>query len=65
MSTFTAKYSGPCAGCPNRIEPGQEVVRDDEGLVHADCGPSIDQLGVAPDETVCPDCFMVHSGECL
>lgn len=35
---FTARYSGHCQGCHSRIEPGDEVVYDeDDALVHAGC----------------------------
>lgn len=54
--TFTAKYSGRCAGdCGDSIVPGDAVRYVDGDLVHDDCTPTVEvEREVRP---VCPNCF--------
>lgn len=56
MSVFSAKYSGRCARCPHRIEPGDDVVYVDDELVHLECEdtpPTRERTAV-----VCPKCWL-------
>lgn len=63
--TFTAKYSGRCASCDDRIHPGDTVTYDDDELVHAVC--EVRSLPNSRDDrsAVCRDCWTIHAGECL
>jgi hypothetical protein len=61
--SFQAKYPGRCGSCDERIDVGDEVRYDDDELVHDRC------KALAADEQgdltkVCPDCWLLHSGEC-
>lgn len=66
--SFEARYPGTCCSCGERIEVG-DVIRynaDDE-IVHAR-HEIIHARHERPEEVLappCPDCFMVHKGECL
>lgn len=37
VSTFTARYEGWCAHCPNMIEPGDEVCYLDDEIACEEC----------------------------
>ena len=66
--SFRAKYSGRCGACDDRINPGDDVRYDDDQLVHDVCpGPAYtpDQFTLGPLETLCPQCFTIHAGECM
>jgi hypothetical protein len=64
--TFQARYPGRCAACDERIHEGDDVDYDDDQLVHATCPtPPPDLFSVGSTETVCPQCFTVHRGDCL
>ena len=64
---FTAKYSGPCPGGCDGIEPGDEVEYVDETLMHTDCENSEGLRGHDREETPdpCVACFLIHpAGAC-
>jgi hypothetical protein len=63
--SFEAKYYGRCAGCEERIEPGDQVEYADEELVHTHCDPQADPDAPTRNEKRCPACFTIHAGECL
>ena len=56
---FKARYHGEC-GQGDHIYPGDDVMYDlDDELVHESC--------VSKEAVVrakCPDCNMIHAGEC-
>lgn len=61
--TLMARYSGVCPECGEGWQPGDMIRADeDQQWKHAVCP---DPLAVAPGETVCPTCFLVHpEGAC-
>lgn len=60
--TFTAKFNGECASCDSVIYAGDEVMFDDNKLVHAEC----DELPEPPKaQPPCGKCFLVHAGDCF
>lgn len=64
MRTFTARFSGICEDCHEGFEKGDEVRYKGTDLVHADsddCLAAMPATAGAP----CPECFMVHAGDCL
>lgn len=65
--TFTAKYGGRCAECPQSVKVGDEVTRLSDGsIVHADCdehGTSTLPKG-ARMPALCTGCWLEHNGEC-
>ena len=75
--TFQARYSGVCAVCDERWQPG-DLIRsaDPDGKprgrgvsaptwVHAHCPNLPDAGALRPGETACPTCWLVHpEGEC-
>lgn len=64
MRSFSAKYRGLCAGeCGETIRVGDEVVFVDNELMHTACVS--DPAPGGRVESVCPDCFLVHTGECF
>lgn len=80
MSTFVARYEGPCAaGCGVRVRPGDDVVYVDDEVVHADCeelallppyrrGPArtdrLEELFARPLGVVCGTCFVEKPCRC-
>lgn len=58
---FEARYHTTCAGCEEKISPGDLVKFVDDEVVHEDCEPREER----PAKPPCPACFMVHAGECL
>lgn len=65
--SFKAMYDGTCAAnCSQRIHPGDEVTRDDDGLYwHVDCWNAPTPYELGPREVVCPDCFLVRPCRCI
>jgi hypothetical protein len=59
---FTAKFGGTCASCQDDIEAGDEVMFDDDELIHADC-TEVPVRHTAMK--VCQKCFLVHAGDCF
>jgi hypothetical protein len=60
--TFTAKYVGTCATCSDGFDVGDEVVFDDDELIHVEC------IEVPTGQTsmkVCQKCFLAHAGDCF
>lgn len=53
---FEAKYGGGCAGCPERIVPGQLVTFVDDELVHVGCEEGVPPERPAPE--VCTECWL-------
>lgn len=59
---FEARYGGRCAAdCGEPIREGDEVVYEDDELVHADCAGKPEP----PAKPACPSCWTVHAGECM
>lgn len=61
-AVFQAKYPGQCGRCDNRIQVGEHVHYDDDELIHVECAEDIglnNNVG-----TPCPDCWLIHKGEC-
>lgn len=74
----TANYKHDCpADCGQPIRPGDRIIHQDGGYVHEDCyDPFLDleekeprhradPVGLRRGERVCPDCNLVHPGECF
>lgn len=60
--TFEARYEGRCGNdCGYMIEPGDDVLYDGDELVHLSCAPRSRR----PQPKPCPNCFLVHAGECF
>lgn len=65
MSTFLARFHGPCAAdCGDPIRPDDEVTYVADELMHAECA-GVPPTAPPPEERPCPDCWTVHRGECL
>jgi hypothetical protein len=66
MTTFTARYHGPCATeCGNPIEPGDRVHYDDHGfLMHVDCTPTADAVAARRPVEVCTTCWLTKPCDC-
>lgn len=65
--SFTARYPGFCTACDERTHPGDEVdYLDGERtkIVHANCPELADLDAPQRNERQCPDCFLIHAGEC-
>ena len=60
--TFTARFAGICAGCDEEFEAGSEVMYEEDQIVHAD--PS-ECIRIAQENAPCPECFLVHAGDCF
>lgn len=63
---FAARYPGKCAA-GDSINIGDNVQYDnDDELIHHDCigAPPADENTPQRNERMCPDCNMVHAGEC-
>lgn len=64
---FPARYDGWCSRCKTAITIGDTLTyTDDDGAIHAHCQAvePDDPLAVGKRETVCPDCYLIHAGEC-
>lgn len=62
--SFTARFPGICEECQEGFEKGDEVRYDGDHLVHAD-PDDCEAARPAPTAAPCPECFMVHAGDCL
>jgi hypothetical protein len=68
---FAANYRGLCATCDDTIYPGDDVCYQGNELVHAECRGPVDldrpvmRRPSSTPEEVCPECSMIHRGECL
>lgn len=61
---FESRFPGTCETCQEGFEKGEMVMYEDDSLVHADpddCEAVKPVRAGAP----CPECFMVHAGDCL
>jgi hypothetical protein len=61
---FSAKYAGWCehSDCSygdNRIRPGDTVEYLDNDLMHTECAAHMRRR-----PPTCPDCNLIHAGEC-
>jgi len=63
--SFTAKYPGRCALCPERIHVGDLVEYVDDQIAHTHC--NVTSLPNDRDDlsAVCRSCWTIHAGECL
>jgi hypothetical protein len=61
--TFEAKFPGLCEDCGGGFEAGDEVRYQGDDLVHAD--PDGCEAMKPVTGAPCPECFMVHAGDCL
>lgn len=59
---FEARFPGICEKCQEGFEKGEQVMYEDDDLVHAD--PD-DCTSSGPEGVPCPECWMVHAGECF
>ena len=64
-----ARTAGPCVGdCGGRIHPGDHIEGvPGEGWQHVECG-HVDRGQETIDldpRNACPDCHLVHAGECF
>ena len=64
MRAFTAKFEGHCLDCDGRINVGDQVQYDEDAVVHVDCDPIPDIDAPRRTERQCPQCWLVHAGEC-
>jgi len=62
VKTFRARHPGRCANCPERIEPGDEVVYVDDVVIHADCEDATPEPERPPD--ICPTCHLQRPCDC-
>lgn len=59
--SFPARHKGSCTECWEPINVGDFVEYNDKGgLVHTEC-PELER----PEKEPCPDCFLIHAGECF
>lgn len=68
MRTFTARYPGRCAACPDRIDEGDEITLGERGEpMHAECAADRPLFTSATrrEPGVCPRCFITHAGDCF
>lgn len=60
---FEARFGGRCAAeCGEPIHEGDQVVYEDDELVHVDC---VGKPEPPPSRPACPSCWTVHAGECM
>jgi hypothetical protein len=66
-AVFIAKYAGRCGDCNSKIEPGDMCHYVDDEVCHEGCfGQHKAALKErARNEKPCPNCFLIHKGECL
>lgn len=60
--TFEARFPGVCEDCGGRIEVGDIVHRTEDGYEHEFCP---DEVEATVKGQPCPDCNLVHRGECF
>lgn len=58
-----AAFHSVCEECEGEINVGDMIEERSGAWVHAEC-PEPEGFAVRPGETICPDCFMIHAGEC-
>lgn len=66
--TFTAKYRSRCgSGCDRDIEPGDDIIRVDQEIVHDECALGSGAPPRSAQRDVCLSCFteVFISGDCL
>jgi hypothetical protein len=74
---FSARYRGLCGRCGRWIDRGDDVrfQKDFVGVVHSGCRPPKVTVTFMPrptappgkreqDTTPCPECHLVHAGDC-
>jgi hypothetical protein len=59
MRYFEAKYSGTCGRCEGRINVGDQVMYEDDVIVHIFCEET-----ERPAREVCTSCFIEKPCEC-
>lgn len=60
--SIKAAHRGLCVDCETAIRPGDDIVMTaDLDWVHEECP---DELPTPAPGQVCPDCNLVHAGEC-
>ncbi len=59
--TLTAMFESWCPVCNLPIEPGEVIEMTDDEARHAEFGEPIQFDG----ETPCPECHLIHAGECF
>lgn len=59
---FDASFPGICENCQEGFEAGAMVMYEDDDLVHADPDDCVRNL---PAGAPCPECFLVHAGDCF
>jgi len=62
---ITARYEGYCPKCKDEIDVGDKIGYTDTFAVCEECFTSRDRSQRRENTTVCPECFLIHSGECL
>lgn len=69
--SFIAKYHNDCSFCGEELKDTEATYANDQTLVHISClipyNTGADPLKTAlhRNEKTCPDCFLVHAGDCL
>ncbi|AYR01668.1 hypothetical protein SEA_SCARLETT_68 [Mycobacterium phage Scarlett] len=66
-STFVARFPGRCGGCPDRVQPGDEVAfMSDGAVIHVSCEDDLAATTTEPRRhPVCGTCWLEHpKGEC-
>lgn len=61
--TFLARYAGTCKDCEDHISVDDEIGYNDDGLIV--CADCLLDTCKEPDLKACPECNLVHAGECL
>jgi len=67
MAVFEAKYGGKCGRCGDYFPAGAPVEYVDDVLVAADhnCEPGPEETPESVRRDRCPQCYLIHAGECL
>lgn len=60
---FEARFPGICETCQEGFEKGDQVMYEDDDLVHADPDDCI--VVRSTEGLPCIECFLVHAGECF
>ena len=66
LMSWAAKYRGVCDYCGEQVNVGDEIVwedRDERTIKHIQC-PETDAAFIKSGEQPCPDCWLVHRGDC-
>lgn len=66
---FPAKWPGKCPDCGHWWGQGDLIAYDKTVLMHQDCARGVvglraEDIEARKGESVCPDCNLVHRGEC-